>query len=344
MRAAFCSEPGKIEIREVPVPEPAEGEVVVRVRNCGICGSDLHFFSGHFPPPPVCPGHEISGEVARIGRNVTGLREGQPVVIEPLVSCQRCNFCRSGNYQLCPQLRVLGNMADGGFADYVRVPECAVFPLPSGLDWAVAALVEPLAVAVHGLRIAPLQPGDRVAVLGAGTIGLLSVVAARHSGASEVWVSARYPHQAKAAEALGATRVFTGANANAELFEAADERAPDIVVETVGGRADTLEQALPLVRRGGTVVVLGVFTSMPQLNGILLVVKEVRVVGSMTYGRTVAGADFERAIDILRSEAAVLNIIVTHRFPLDDIARAFQIASDKRSGAIKVSVAATIPQ
>ncbi len=338
MRAAFCLEPRKTELREIPDPKPASGEVVVRVHNCGICGSDLHFFSGQFPPPPVCPGHEIAGEVAEVGPGVGNVRAGDLVVVEPLVTCRQCNFCLSGNYQLCPELRVLGNMVHGGFADYVRVPASAVFPLPAKLDMAVAALTEPLAVAVHGLRLAPVCAGDRVAVLGAGTIGLMSVAAARASGASEVWVTARYAHQAEAARRLGATRVFTGSAAYVELAEAGSQRPPDVVVETVGGQADTLEQALPLVRRGGTVVVLGLFTSMPALNGILLVIKEIRIVGSMTYGRTIAGADFERALDILSGRAQDFASIVTHRYPLEQIQAAFSTAADKHSGAIKVSV------
>lgn len=339
MRAAYCVEAGKIELREVPLPEPGAGEVLVRVRNCGVCGSDLHFFTGQFPPPPVCPGHEISGEVARIGSGVAHVHEGDRVVVEPLVTCQRCNFCRSGNYQLCPNLRVLGNMADGGFADYVRVPAYAVFPVPQGLDWSVAALAEPLAVAVHGLRIAPMRAGDRVAILGAGTIGLMSVAVARSSGASEVWVVARHAHQAQAARDLGATRVFSGSDAYAELWTAAREQAPDVVVETVGGHADTLDHALSVVRRGGCVVVLGIFTSPPAINGILLVVKEVRLVGSMTYGRTIAGADFERALDLLAKNPRAFGNLVTHCFSLDDIATAFDTAANKRSGAIKVTVA-----
>lgn len=338
MRAAFCLEPRKTELREIPDPKPARGEVVVRVHNCGICGSDLHFFSGQFPPPPVCPGHEIAGEVAEVGPGVGNVRAGDLVVVEPLVTCRQCNFCLSGNYQLCPELRVLGNMVHGGFADYVRVPASAVFPLPAKLDMAVAALTEPLAVAVHGLRLAPVCAGDRVAVLGAGTIGLMSVAAARASGASEVWVTARYAHQAEAARRLGATRVFTGSAAYVELAEAGSQRPPDVVVETVGGQADTLEQGLPLVRRGGTVVVLGLFTSMPALNGILLVIKEIRIVGSMTYGRTIAGADFERALDILSQRAQDFASIVTHRYPLEQIQAAFSTAADKHSGAIKVSV------
>ena len=338
MRAAFCLEPRKTELREIPDPKPASGEVVVRVHNCGICGSDLHFFSGQFPPPPVCPGHEIAGEVAEVGPGVGNVRAGDLVVVEPLVTCRQCNFCLSGNYQLCPELRVLGNMVHGGFADYVRVPASAVFPLPAKLDMAVAALAEPLAVAVHGLRLVPVCAGDRVAVLGAGTIGLMSVAAARASGASEVWVTARYAHQAEAARRLGATRVFTGSAAYVELADAGSQRPPDVVVETVGGQADTLEQALPLVRRGGTVVVLGLFTSMPALNGILLVIKEIRIVGSMTYGRTIAGADFERALDILSRRAQDFASIVTHRYPLEQIQAAFSTAADKHSGAIKVSV------
>lgn len=338
MRAAFCLEPRKTELREIPDPKPARGEVVVRVHNCGICGSDLHFFSGQFPPPPVCPGHEIAGEVAEVGPGVGNVRAGDLVVVEPLVTCRQCNFCLSGNYQLCPELRVLGNMVHGGFADYVRVPASAVFPLPAKLDMAVAALTEPLAVAVHGLRLVPVCAGDRVAVLGAGTIGLMSVAAARASGASEVWVTARYAHQAEAARRLGATRVFTGSAAYVELADAGSQRPPDVVVETVGGQADTLEQALPLVRRGGTVVVLGLFTSMPALNGILLVIKEIRIVGSMTYGRTIAGADFERALDILSQRAQDFASIVTHRYPLEQIQAAFSTAADKHSGAIKVSV------
>jgi 2-desacetyl-2-hydroxyethyl bacteriochlorophyllide A dehydrogenase len=338
VRAAFCLEPRKTELREIPDPKPASGEVVVRVHNCGICGSDLHFFSGQFPPPPVCPGHEIAGEVAEVGPGVGNVRAGDLVVVEPLVTCRQCNFCLSGNYQLCPELRVLGNMVHGGFADYVRVPASAVFPLPAKLDMAVAALTEPLAVAVHGLRLAPVCAGDRVAVLGAGTIGLMSVAAARASGASEVWVTARYAHQAEAARRLGASRVFTGSAAYLELAEAGSQRPPDVVVETVGGQADTLEQALPLVRRGGTVVVLGLFTSMPALNGILLVIKEIRIVGSMTYGRTIAGADFERALDLLSQRAQDFASIVTHRYPLEQIQAAFSTAADKHSGAIKVSV------
>jgi L-iditol 2-dehydrogenase len=341
MRCGYCEAPYRMVVREVPKPSPGAGEVLVRVQNCGVCGSDLHFYTGHFPPPAVCPGHEISGQVAAVGSGVSGWKEGDAVVVEPLLVCRECGFCRTGNYQLCPQLRLLGTMADGGFADFVRVPAYCLFRVPAGLDPAVAALAEPLAVNVHGLRLAGLAPGDRVLVLGAGTIGLLAVAAARAGGAGEIWISARYPHQAEMARQLGAQRVFTGQQAALELSAATQEIPPDIVVETVGGQADTVSEAAQAVRRGGTVVVLGVFTSAPALPALLLVVKEVRIVGSMTYGRTIARADFEWALEILSRDPTGFARLITHRFELAELASAFATAADKRSGAIKVSVAAS---
>lgn len=338
MRCGYCAAAREIVIQQRETPRPGAGEVLVRVRNCGVCGSDLHFYSGHFPPPPVCPGHEISGQVAALGPGVEGWQEGDPVVVEPLLVCRECGFCRTGNYQLCPQLRLLGTMADGGFADFLCVPAYTLFRIPPGLAFDVAALAEPLAVTVHGLRLAGLASGDRVAVLGAGTIGLLTVAAARAGGAGEVWITARHPHQAEAAQRLGATRVFSGPSGEFELDAAAQEVAPDIVVETVGGEANTLAQAIQTVRRGGVVVVLGVFTTQPAINGILLVIKEVRVIGSMTYGRTVARADFDVALRLLAAEPAKFASLITHRFELAELPQAFATAADKRSGAIKVTV------
>ncbi len=344
MRCGYCEAPHQIVLREQPKPEPGPGEVVLRVRNCGVCGSDLHFYTGHFPPPPVCPGHEISGEVAAVGKGVAAWKEGDAVVVEPLLVCRECGFCRTGNYQLCPQLRLLGTMADGGFADFLCVPAYTLYAVPRGLDFAVAALAEPLAVTIHGLRLARLRAGDRVLVLGAGTIGLLSVAAAAAGGAGEVWVTARYPHQAEMAKRLGASRVFLGRDGELELDAAAQELPPDIVVETVGGTADTLSLAVQSVRRGGVVVVLGVFSQQPALNPILLIVKEVRIIGSMTYGRTMARADFEIALGLLARQPEQFRSLITHRFELAELARAFATAADKRSGAIKVSVEVAEPR
>jgi 2-desacetyl-2-hydroxyethyl bacteriochlorophyllide A dehydrogenase len=338
MRAAFCTGPGRLELRDIEPPTPQSGEALVKVRSCGICGSDLHFFGGGFPPPPVCPGHEISGEVVAVGADAGALRAGDRVAIEPLVMCRECAYCRTGDYQLCKELRVAGMMVNGGFAEHICMPAYALFPLPVSVDYEVGALAEPLAVAVHGVRLANLRLGDRVLVLGGGTIGLLSVAAAKAAGAAEVWITARHPQQSAAAAALGASHVFTGPDATAELSGAARQQLVDVVIETVGGAADTLYDAIHVVRPGGCVSVLGVFTTMPAINALSLVVKEVRLVGSLTYGRPGPRADFDVALQLLAAQPERFRQLITHRVSLTKITQGFETAADKRSGSIKVAV------
>lgn len=338
MRAAFCPAAGHIEVREVPRPEPAPGGVVVCVRACGICGSDLHWYGGAAPPPRVCPGHEIAGEVAACGAGVTAVRDGDRVAVEPLVTCGECRACRAGARQLCPRLRILGMHRAGGLAEFVAVPAEALFAVPPGLDWPHAALAEPAAVAVHAVRLGDVSVGQRVLVLGAGAIGLLATAAACAAGA-EVWCTARYPHQAALAGRLGAARVFAAdAEGEAALQAAVANEAVDAVLETVGGTADTLAEAIRLVRPGGRVVVLGVFTHSPPLPATLLLVKEVRLIGSMTYDRTQPEPDFARALRLLAETRALTAALVTHVLPLERAAEAFATAADKRAGAVKVSV------
>ena len=245
MRAAVTAGPQRFEIQQVDVPEVQPGGVLVRVRNCGICGSDLHFYRGEFPAPPgLRLGHEISGEVAAVGPAVSGLSVGQPVAIEPVEVCRSCVYCYTGRAQLCPERKFLGTMLPGAFADYILVPSHIVHALPDGVDFEAGALVEPLAVAVHGIRQVGLSFGERVLVLGSGNIGLMALIAAQELGASDVFVTARYPHQAEAARALGAAFVSDGGEgAVGELTEAFGGRHPQVVVETVGGHADTLSQA-----------------------------------------------------------------------------------------------------
>ena len=319
-------------------PVPGADEAIVKVRNCGICGSDLHWYQGGFPPPAVCPGHEISGEVVEVGAAVQRVQPGDRVAVEPLVVCGECHACRTGELQLCRKLRILGTMADGGFADYVRAPADALFRLPAEVDWELGAMTEPLAVCVHAVRLADVRLGDRVLVLGAGTIGLLSVVAARAAGAGEVLVTARHPHQYAAAMQLGARPFAATADGNAELREYARANPIDAVVETVGGSADTLNDAVHLVRAGGTVSVLGMFMAPISLNGLLLMMKEVRIVGSLTYSRAGHRADFDVALDLLVSQRDRLRPLITQRYPLDRIGDAFAVAADKKSGAIKVTI------
>jgi threonine dehydrogenase-like Zn-dependent dehydrogenase len=205
------------------------------------------------------------------------------------------------------------------------------------LDDPLGALVEPTAVCVHAVRLGEVRLGARVLILGAGTIGLLAVLAARAAGAAEVVITARHPHQADMARRLGASRVFSASGDGERAAYAADHPI-DTVIETVGGAGDTIGDALAAVGPAGTVVVLGVFASVPALPALLLLSKEVHLVGSMTYDRTGPRADFDIAIDLLERHRDAAAGLITHRIGLDAIQTAFTTAADKRSGAIKVCV------
>jgi len=339
MRALRSRGPGDLLVEEVERPRPGPGEVVVRVRHCGICGSDLHWYHGQMIVPTVCPGHEIAGEVADVGAGVTALRAGDSVALEGIVSCGTCRYCAAGAYHHCPTIGIVGMTVPGGFADYVKMPARHCFPVPAGVDFATAALSEPLGVAVHGVRVAGLAIGERVLVLGAGTIGLMAVVAARAGGAGEIVVTARRPQQRAAALALGADRVIDDADGPA-LQALAQESPIDLVLETVGGEADTLDTAVMACRPGGTVCVLGVYTKMPTFPALFVLVKELVLRGSMVYSRSGARADFEIVEDLLaRRGAEIGRTVITHRFPLDAVADAFRTAADKTTGSIKVTIA-----
>jgi 2-desacetyl-2-hydroxyethyl bacteriochlorophyllide A dehydrogenase len=340
MRAAVLTGAETIAVQDVESPEPGPGRVIVRTRNCGICGSDLHFYRGEFPSPPgLRMGHEPSGEVAALSDDVTGLAVGQRVCIEPVEVCRECDFCSVGDYQLCPQRKFMGTMLPGAFAEYVDVPAYIVHPLPDNVDFEVGALVEPLAVAVHGLRQVGLRFGERVVVLGSGTIGLMAQIAARAMGASDVFATARYPHQIETARALGADRVVE-ANDGAvqELTTAFGARLPEVVVETVGGHGETLNQAISLIRPGGRVSVLGIFTDAPPVNATLAVLKEVSLVGGITYGLPDSRSDFQIALEIASRHVEDMRRLITHRVSLEEIASGFVTANDKAQRSIKVTV------
>ncbi len=339
MRSAVFTGVRQVSVREAPRPEPGPDEVIVRVRACGICGSDLHTYRAGPRGRTAIPGHEIAGEVAALGERVSGRQPGDRVVVEPLACCHACAACLRGDYQVCRGRVLFGAGQDGGLAEYVRVPAYALFPLPDGLPFTTAALAEPAAVAIHGIRLAEVQAGERVLIQGSGTIGLLSILAAASAGA-EVTAAARYPHQIAAARQFGADHVYEASEAGArELAAAAREQPFDAAIETVGGEADTLLQAPALLRAGGRLCVLGVFLHPPRIDALAVVLKEIRVVGAITYGRAPDGiADFDRALALIAAHRQTVETLITHRLPLERVEEAFAVADDKGSHALKVTV------
>lgn len=308
MRAVRCRA-GAVEVSEVPAPT-GDG-VRVRIRSAGICGSDLHLVEGGFPLPHTL-GHEMAGLTD----------DDTPVAIEPLLPCARCPACRAGDYNLCergPGI-VMGTGRDGGMADELRVPARCLVRLPAGAMPEDACLVEPLAVAVHGLRRAGLRGDRSVAVIGGGSIGLCAVAAALEAGA-QVALAARHDAQREAGQRLGAALEPDG------RF--------DLVVDAAGS-ASALEQAVTLCRPGGTLLLLASYWSGLALPGFALCLKEVTVVPASMYGRQGSARDVDVAASLLAARPEIARSLITHRFPLDAAPEAFRTAADRAAGAIKV--------
>jgi len=314
MRAVRCCD-GGVEVVDLPAPM-GEG-VRVRVRSAGICGSDLHLVGNTQFPIQATLGHEFAG--------VTD--DGTAVAIEPLQPCGECEHCTSGSYQHCVRgpAMIMGTMLEGGMAEEVVVPERCLVPLPGGLSVADACLVEPTAVAVHGLLQVGLNGAQRVAVVGGGSIGLAAVAVVRASGAS-VDLVARHDAQRAAGERLGATSRSENDQANGTY---------DIVVDAAGS-ASSLEQCVTLARPGGQMLLLATYWDGMSLPGFALCMKEIRVVPSSMYGRRSIGRDIDIAASVLASNPAIGATLITHRFPLDVAREAFETAASRSSGSIKV--------
>jgi threonine dehydrogenase-like Zn-dependent dehydrogenase len=307
VRAVRSTDVG-IEVVEIDPPDAGDG-VRVTIRSASICGTDLNMVQ--MGALPVTLGHELAG--------VTD--DGTPVAIEPIAPCGACDQCQSGDYHRCrsgPSV-FIGTGCDGGMADEIRVPEQALVPLADGLGVGDACLVEPMAVVLHGLRLAGIAAGDRVGVVGAGGLGLCAAAAAKALGA-EVGVVGRHEHQLAAAEALGVGPA---------------EGEYDITVEAAGSES-AMAEATRLAGPGATLVALGVHGGLLPVPGIPALLKELRIVPSITYNRYDGGRDVDDAAAILAADPAIAATLITHRLPLDAAAEAFRLAADRTGGAIKV--------
>lgn len=350
IRAARWKSALELEISTVELDGPGAGEVQVSIRSAGICGSDLHAFrntSGSGKNSGLVPGHEIAGVVSAIGAGVAHVREGDVVGIEPLlrsVVCGTCRYCLAGEYQVCTADRgpgggLYGEKVDGGMREMGTFPGPAVFQVPSGVDSELAALAEPLACSVHGYEKIGLRANQTVLIVGAGTIGLTALLAAKAAGSHAI-ITARHPHQQDAARRMGADEVIRDDEAGrARLDELAAQEAIDVAVETVGGRANTLIQAQRAVRRMGTVIVIGIFTDrLATIDALDLVLRELQIVGAIIYGAPTGKAEYAMALDMLADNADTARTLITHRFPLEEANDAFATALDKSSNSIKVHI------
>ncbi len=313
MKAVRCVD-GRMQLCDVPTPVPGDGQVLVSVASAGICSSDLHMARLGLLDPEVTVGHEIAGRLA----------DGTPVVVEPVTPCGvTCDYCAGGNYNLCPTSvrQVLGIGVDGGMAEYVVADESGIVPLGgTGVD--DASLVEPMAVCVHGLRVANAGAGGpRVLVIGGGALGLCAAAAARHRGL-DVAVQARHEAQRAAADRIGAG--------------SPDGGRYDLVVDAAGS-PEALAEAARRARRGGTLLLLANYWGSDiVLPGASVMFKELCILTGIMYGRGPDGRDIETAVAVMEANPEVAPALISHRYPLDAAAEAFDAAARRAEGAIKV--------
>ncbi|RWD34733.1 MAG: iditol 2-dehydrogenase [Mesorhizobium sp.] len=337
MKAVRLEGVGNIALREVGKPAAGPDDLLVRIEACGVCGTDRHLFHGEFPcMPPVTLGHEFSGIVEAIGTAVSGFSVGDRVTGDPNIACGSCPHCRAGRFNLCHNLIAIGIRRDGGFAEYVVLPQKQAFSLPKDLKPTHGAFCEPLGCCLHGLDLAQIRPGSSVAVLGGGVIGLLTVQLARLAGATTIILSTRQASRRALAEELGATAtVDTSACDIIDTVVGASGLMPggvDVVFECAGVR-ETVEQSMRLAKAGGTVVIVGV---MPQgmkaeFEPFDLLFRELRVLGSFLNPFM-----HRRAADLIASGAIEIDKLISRHVTLEEAAAV--IANPPAPGEVKVLV------
>lgn len=341
MKAAVLAGPGGIQVREVDPPFLDAHDVMLKVGYCGICGSDINLYLGKSPQTPVrfWPGHEVSGQVIEVGKDVVDAKAGDIGCVESAVYCGSCRYCRSGNQHLCEKRLLISEALPGGFAEYLSVPSKIFHRLANNMSLEEGALIEPLSVAVHAVDLSGMNVGDHVAIIGAGTIGLLVLQVARLAGAREVFVSAKYEHQAAMAKKLGANYVSWKKEPKPENEVAriwGDERA-DMVIDTAGGGAYAFRQVSKIIRKGGKVVLVTLFSDPVNLGDLP---DETTVTFSSLSRSTGLRSDYDLSIALASSGQVNLKSLITHRFSLDGVKQGFDTASNKTTGAIKVLIAA----
>jgi 2-desacetyl-2-hydroxyethyl bacteriochlorophyllide A dehydrogenase len=338
MRQAVIEGPGRISVREdAPVPEAGPGEVRIRSSVVGICGSDLSALHGTHPfiDLPVSPGHEVAGWIDSVGDGVEGYEVGDAVLLEPNLVCGECAYCRSGRYNLCEHLAVVGCQTAGALADAFVVPARRLHRVPEGMDMTAAALVEPLSTATHAVRLVGDLAGASVAILGGGSIGLLTMLAARAAGASAVAVTDLAEGKRALAGRLGASLTVDPRAPDAvERIRSAMPPRPDVVFDCVANQS-SIDQAIALAVKGGTIVVVGVPHAPVQLALPLVQDRELRLQGTAMY----VAQDVRRAIELIQDGTVDPLQLVTASFALQDSERAFAAAQTGENIKVHIDVA-----
>ena len=336
MKAAYLEGIADIRVRECAIPEPAAHEALIRVRSVGICASDIHYFEhgriGRFVvEQPLILGHEPSGEVVAVGAGVGHLAPGDRVSIEPGVPCLACGHCQAGRYNLCPDVVFMATPpVHGAFAEYVVHPAARCFKIPDGMSYDAAALIEPLSVGIYAVERGRAVLGDRAAVLGAGPIGLMTLLSLKCQGIDAVTVIDVVDFRLRKARELGAAHTV-----NAREVDVTAELADsfDVVFETAGAPA-TVVQTIRLAARGGRVVLVGLSPDdTAPIDTNQIIDKGLDVMGVFRYAHT-----WPKAIELVASGRVNLEPLVSAHYALEDVQEAVDFARERKDACIKVMV------
>jgi L-iditol 2-dehydrogenase len=321
MKSLLLSSYNNLEITEMPVPAVGDGEVLVRVEACGICGSDVHGYDGGSGRriPPIVMGHEAAGTVASVGSGVSGFAAGDRVTFDSTVYCGECAFCKRGEVNLCDNRQVIGvSCGDyrrhGAFAEYVSVPQRILYQLPAGIAFSEAAMLEAASVALHAVRVSEVKGGETALVIGAGMIGLLTLQAARAAGCASVLIADVDETRLSLAREVGAdaTLLGSGADLTAEVMKRTEGRGVDITYEAVG-RNETVATAIDSTRKGGTITLIGNIRPEVTLPLQKVVSRQLRLQGSCA-----SAGEYPQAIELIAGGKIKVGPLITAVAPLED--------------------------
>jgi L-iditol 2-dehydrogenase len=339
MRSIQLLAPRTLEERDIPQPrDPAHGQVSIRVRAVGVCGSDLHWYHdgriGEIPCVyPQILGHEPAGEIVAVGPGVHEFSAGDRVVLEPSITCGHCEFCVKGQHNHCMRgIFMSGPQAHGLFLEYATIPAHNCTPIPAGIDYKTATLIEPLAVMMHMLELFEIHAGSTVAVTGAGPIGMLCAATAKAAGASRVFIADRLPYRLKLAMTMGAdVAIDTTAQKLVEtVLDATRGRGADVVLEAAGS-PETVNAAIRMAAMGGTVVQIGILSELhPKIDIHTAMAKELRL-------QTIKRSN-HRAQEALKLLDRIPHTLITHSLPLEQTPQAFEMLTHYTGGVGKAVI------
>jgi len=324
MRAAVLYNIRDIRLSEVPKPSLGSDEVLVKVKACGICGTDVHFYKGEWKVKmPLIPGHEFSGIIEDVGENVKNIKPGDHIVAEPNITCGKCYYCRMSERNFfCTELKALGVDINGAYAEYVKVPSRNVYKIPEELSFEEAAMIEPLACCIRGLDNVGIKVGERVAIVGTGPIGLLMIQLVKMWGASKVYAIDLLDERLRIAEKVGADIVINPLVGDPReiIMRDTNEIGVDVSIEAVGS-VRAIETAFNLVRRGGRLLIFGVApqNAVWNVKPFELYDKELKIVASYRSPFT-----FERAVELASTGRLDFKSIISHIIPLDSVPEIFE--------------------